>query len=166
MSAEVTFSLPSNDGWNRLSVAAHRRLVHPERGPQWSASIAISGRFWSREEMALGAVHDLVDDFSIRLHQVLLQERALESLRSELDAWLVSPFDLEARISGPDSPEVRLRLDAAGRSDSACSKPHFSFMTKLHRVPALEVRFTVDPSCVRQLRDGIAAWLDTPSDRP
>jgi hypothetical protein len=149
--------LPSNDGWDFLSVESTESPSDAQDG-HIAGTIAMSGRFWDRRIAAQHGFEkaELTDDFAVRLFQPLLMLDAITELERVFRSEAVgSVVDLCGGADGLEASLLLLSQDPGIISDG---KPVLKSRFHTPRL-TVELCFVTDQSCLRLAAEGIAAWL-------
>jgi hypothetical protein len=144
-----TWTLPSADGWGRLSARILRSITDGE-DEYYVHEVAIQSRYWARE--ARGTPLDLTDDAHVQLFQMAFSRRGLELFRDALEEWIVTPREETLVIEGAES---RLALELA-RSAEHHKLERYIVQVELGG-PRIAVgwRGPTDPTCIRELWESL-----------
>jgi hypothetical protein len=153
--AETTWSISSNSGWQNLS--GRLKAVVGERADSvYLFEIVYTALFWDRRD---AHCERLVDDLTLRFHQVPMSGEKVLLLRSDLARWLQSPCEI-SRVLSPE-PEGQRGCSVFIGPDkaliSSAQKPVFRMTFGASAAPT-QVQFVVDQSCLRLLYESLE-WL-------
>lgn len=152
------FTLPSNDGWSTISFAcigdirvkgARVLVLRIEaEGTYWDRAV------WEGDGGATGG--ERVPDFSVVLHQVLVTAESLGRLADALQGWL---DDRESEVAFafdcPDDQRLSLFIGKHPDFVLGLEKAVFSLCYTANRLAPVEIRFVVEETCVRMMKDGV-----------
>lgn len=147
------FRLPSNRGWESLRGRLLGRMSI--RGEiVWLAEFHLAGQMYKRDE---STPRELVEDYDVRLPQVVLSDEGLAHLVTELGSWLEEMREFECDLGARDN---RVRISVGQRDDVIYrrDRPTFSITCDTGMMN-VEVKFAVDYSCVKELHDGLVAAI-------
>lgn len=147
------FRLPSNRGWESLRGRLLRRMSISGEAV-WLAELHLSGQMYKRDE---STPPELVEDYDVRLPQVVLSSDGLRHLVTELGSWLEEMREFECELGARDN---RVRVSVGQREDVLYrrDRPTFSITCDTGMMN-VEVMFAVDHSCVKELHDGLVAAI-------
>lgn len=147
--APHTWTLPSADGWGRLT-ARYLRTISDGEHEFYVHELTVESRYWARETR--GTPLDLADDAHVMLFQMAFSRRALVAFRDALEEWIGEPREETLVIEGAD---CRLALEFARSAE------HHKLERYLTQVelggPRIAVgwRGPTDPTCVRELWESL-----------
>lgn len=154
----AAFTLPSNNGWSDVSFTLVSRItVKGETALVFR--IEAEGTYWDRadwedDDGAQGA--DRVPDFSIALHQALVTEASLRRLPAALESWLDNrETELDFAFDCPDDQDTWLSIGKLPGFVLGLEKAVFSLYYATSRLAPIDIRFVVDETCVRVMKDGL-----------
>ena len=146
----TSWSVVSNDGWNRCEVDLLSNCLLD--GEELIRSrVRIEGRFWRRESVVETSA-ELVDDFSVQLSQVLLRGGALQQFGEALGDWLSCRQGFSLELSGVKGQSLEFCIGV--RDDLICTveKPALTVRYGGERMRSAEWFFLVDETCIARLK--------------
>jgi hypothetical protein len=151
----MTFRLPSNAGYNALEGKLRRAMLLGDE-PCLLLELRCTGTRFRRDN------HDFtekVEDFDLRLPQVVVSRAGFEALLQALALWqrTQEPFHVDLSAEGDDAT---CTMALASASDSATDRWKPEFTLKCSGATAgIEVGFHVDASCLLEWLEGLERAL-------
>ncbi|MBN9682759.1 MULTISPECIES: hypothetical protein [unclassified Corallococcus] len=154
----MNFRLPSNAGYDMLEGKV-RKAMSLDGEPCLLLELRITGTGFRRDVHPITG--EVVDDFAIRLPQVVVLRAHFDSLRRALRQWQSTqePFSLDLD-TGRD---ITCTVEVRPRSDSAIDrwKPDF-LLVHASGTARVEVSFEVDASCLLEWSEGLEQAVAVP----
>ncbi|NPC73941.1 MULTISPECIES: hypothetical protein [Corallococcus] len=153
----MNFRLPSNGGYNVLEGKV-RRAVSLDSEPCLLLELRSTGTCFRRDN------HDfmeVVEDFDLRLPQVVVLRSHFDTLLRALRQWQVTqePFSLDL----DHGRDVTCTVEVRAHSDAASDrwKPDFTLVYAGPKA-RIEVSFSVDASCLLEWTEGLEQAVAIP----
>ncbi|CAM4346791.1 hypothetical protein HRD49_18880 [Corallococcus exiguus] len=153
----MNFRLPSNAGHNMLEGKV-RRAVSLDSEPCLLLELRSTGNCFRRDN------HDfmeVVEDFDLRLPQVVVLRSHFDTLLRALRQWQVTqePFSLDL----DHGRDVTCTVEVRAHSDAASDrwKPDFTLVYASPKA-RIEVNFSVDASCLLEWTEGLEQAVAIP----
>ena len=136
---------------------------HEDRDGQvfFAAHVEISGKFWDRFKKNIEG--DLVEDFTVKLHQVRIYKNKLEYFLELLTAWFEKPSPISVDIGTDRYIDEKFRI-TIGPIDELISseiRPAFVIDCSLGAFHHGRCAFVVDQSCINLLKEELSVVLKT-----
>ena len=144
-----TWTLPSADGWGRLSARIVRTISDGEH-EFYVHEVKVRSQYWRRETR--GTPLDLVDAAKVQLFQMAFSRRGLESFRDALEEWIADPEEQTLVIEGAD---CRLALEFARSAEHHKLERYITQVELGGPRIAVGWRGPTDPTCVRELWESL-----------
>ncbi|MBN8233444.1 hypothetical protein JYK02_38590 [Corallococcus macrosporus] len=153
----MTFRLPSNAGYNTLEGDV-RKAMSLDGEPCLLMRLRSTGTHFRRDTHDF---NEVVEDFDLRLPQVVVLRTHFDALLRALRQWQVTQeafsLDLDTGLDVTCTVEVRARSDAA----SDRWKPDFTLVYAGAKA-RIEVTFGVDASCLLEWTEGLEQSVAVP----
>jgi len=151
--------LNSSSGRNSFEIILKSSSISTRGEELVCCDIVISGIFWSRIEAAEGMDSDLVPDYSVHLHQVILLKDRIDHLIANLDKWL--KFSESFFLEIADGNDQSLTFFLGDDSGLICSgdKPACVIKYVGTSFRGGEWAFVVDTSCIEVFNEGLRDML-------
>jgi hypothetical protein len=144
-----TWTLPSSDGWGRLTARVLRTITDDEH-EFYVHEVMIENLFWGRESR--GTPLDLTDDARVQLFQMAFSRRGLEHFRDALEHWIEEPREETLVIEGAD---CRLALEFVRSSEHHKLERYITQIELGGPRIAVGWRGPTDPTCIRELWESL-----------
>lgn len=152
--------LPSSDGWNLMAFHINGRVIEDEDVID-QVTLELRGSFWDRRQVSsLNPTYELVDDFSVNLHQVMLPESKLRLLLRRLEQWLEHHEEFELDLTGDSGQKMRVCVSPRDEIISKADKPVFTLHYDTSRVK-ITCAFVIDQSGVSLFIEQMTAWFSS-----
>jgi hypothetical protein len=142
--------MPSNSGRGSFELSILGPAPQPENVV---VKLNARGEFFDNQKIISAA--NLVPDFDLQLHQVVMRRAALSLLDVHLSTWMqeMAPFTIDL---GPSRQESSISVIVDCPERFICSKDKPIFMVR-YSGPLLdvEIAFKIDQSCIRTWFEGI-----------
>ncbi|MES2535083.1 MAG: hypothetical protein V4632_04335 [Pseudomonadota bacterium] len=151
--------------WN-LNASSGRENVHGCLVGQFNSAgrqllrleITITGSFW-RRDTPIG-VAETVNDFSVKLPQVISRKDNIDFLILELSDWLKNPKEVSVDLASNCNNDQSFRLSLGVRDDliSSVDRPACTINYTGTAFKYGEWCFVIDQSCVRNWYDELKSF--------
>lgn len=154
----ATFTLSSNNGWSAVSFTPLRDVRVNGRSAL-VFHVKAEGTYWDRADWmgdkgARGG--EQTPDFSVVLHQILVTAESLVRLAEALQGWLDDrEREVNFAFDCPDDQELSLFIGKLPGFVLGPEKAVFSLHYTAQRLSPADIRFVVDETCVRTMKEGI-----------
>lgn len=149
----VHFSIPSNSGRITTEFEVARR-----NHSSIAFCVRMRSEFWERMQSGLG---DVVPQYDVTLHQILVVPFKLDALSRAISSWLEARSPFRLQLAG--EPDQLLSV-AVGPSDSLVSsreKPVLRLVFEGAPTFSVEWSYVVDQTCLATTLDGLNGLLQT-----
>jgi len=155
----MKWHIRSSSGRNYVSVEFRDRRHDEDGNTLVVASVEIHGLFWPRlgEEFE----GDVVEDFSVVLHQVVFRREKLDDFLRQIDAWCRQPFPISLDLAlGPRNDQsLRISIQEDKGFVSTAARPVCAIEYCSGTFQSGRWSFVVDRSCIGVLADELSDAL-------
>ncbi|MEM8883028.1 MAG: hypothetical protein AAGD14_03075 [Planctomycetota bacterium] len=153
---ERSWRIPSQNGWFEC-VATLLDRPTPEC---FLAAVRVTEMFWDRRDEVKDAPYsNLVTEQVTSLEQVVISRARLTSLHRKLEEWQSEPSEVDEELSDNVGATLRLSIGDSDDKITTRHKPALALRYE-HASTSMSWQAVLDPTCIRELSEGIATWLE------
>jgi hypothetical protein len=153
----ITWSIRSSSGREHVSVKFTGKYVDIRGQVFYGCEVRIDGYFWGRFGKHIEG--DLLEDFSVVLHQVHVYRNRLENFLSRLNAWMCQPSEMTVDLGGNENDFI-IEIGKEDGIISSLEKPVCSIKYFSGSFQSARWAFVVDQSCVWLLIDELIDFFE------